>query len=509
MNRLYWSFTFLFCVFTLGVLIAIPENIILNLSLMGIGLSLIAGKLFWGRAEAKKLLSEIKLKSLLSYSLSVFLLLGIWGLLNYMGVKIQKSWSLSPDQKSLDLSEQSRVLLEGIEQKTEILLLAPRPSWESYLPMLRRVREVQPLISIEAFDLDLNPLMIEQYKLEKKEALIIKRGEKKVTSYFWPERSQEEVLVNALLKFSLDKPKLILFSQGHGEFSIYDRGNQGLSYFKDRLTEQNFMVQGVDLSKEKISEKASLLVIWGKKRPFTGEEIDQIQNFLNGGGQILMAQGPYFKKGRDLGLEKVLEDWDILFQNQMVLDKTSSAEGMEASIVQVKKYNKSHPVLKDFKGVLYFPLASSLKVGQNQKDKRAMLMFESEVFPATWAERDLESLMKGRASFDQGDEKGPIGLGLSSQKVTHPFGGIVLLASSSFALNHYSAQVNHYQLLLNTVSWQLGLENLILKERVALKRAPIILSQKHLYLIFYFSVLLLPILSSGLALALFFRKRRG
>ena len=94
----------------------------------------------------------------------------------------------------------------------------------------------------------------------------------KVTTYFKEGVRVEETLVNALLRLTQEKPKEVYFSQGHGEFQISDQGNQGLSYLAEKLVEQNFVVGGLDLSKEDIPPKTSLFVLWGVKRPFLSNE---------------------------------------------------------------------------------------------------------------------------------------------------------------------------------------------------------------------------------------------
>lgn len=505
-NIMYWGFTLVFWLVTFGAWITVPEAVSLNITLLMIGISLVFFKLVWDKKKLIGFARDIKAKSLFNLFVSSFLLVCIWALINYLGMK--DLWSLNITQdKRLELSEQTQVLAKSLGE-VKVSLITKRERWPFFLPLINKVKKLNKNIDFHAYDLDLKPSLIEKYKLDGIDALVLEDQQKKVVTYFEKNKRGEQVIVNALLRFSQEKPKVITFSQGHGEYSLFDKGNQGLSYLAEKLGEQNFIVNEVDLSKRQIAKETSMLVIWGSKRPMRDEEIEKIKMFLAGGGQLLIAQGPSFGKDHFQKMRDFIKDWDLVLTNTMIIDKLSPTQGMEASIAQIQKFNKSHGVFKNFEGKLYFPLTSPLSVTHAHEKKRAILMAESEVFPASWGEANLNSIKEGVVSFDKDkDIPGPLGVMASSQQTEIPFAGVTVIGSSSFALNNYMAQTAHFKTLLNIISWQLGLDDLILKDREALKREPIILSQKHLYLIFYFAVLLLPLLFFISALYFYLRKR--
>lgn len=505
-SRLYWGFTLIFWLVSFSSWIVAPESIILNSVLLVIGIALIFGKLFWTYRSVRLIAKEFKFTRMISLLISLVLFLAIWSLANFVVYKKQLIL-YSHSIGEAKLSEQSLALIKQVK-KSKFTLYTKRERWNFFLPLLRKVKAQNSLIEFEAFDLDLHPSYIQKHKLTGIDALIIESGNKKITTYFNPDKKVELTLINALLRLTQDRPMEIVFSQGHGEFQITDEGNQGLSYLREKLEEQSFVTMSLDLVKSDIPLSTSLFIIWGPKRMFETSEIDRIKKFLKRGGQLLIAQGPVFGNDSFREMRELLESWDLRLQNQIVLDKLSPAQGMEPTIVIAQSANKTHPVLKSFKSKLYMPLSAPLKITQNLSNKRALPMLTSEAFPAVWGESNLSGVLKGQAVYEEGkDEKGPFVLMASSQQVDGNMAGIVTVASSSFALNNYSAQASHFQLLLNTISWQLGLDHLVLKNRYTDKREPIILSQKHIYLIFYIAVLLLPLLGMFAALYFYTRKK--
>lgn len=507
-NKLYWLGTLLFWLVTFSAWIVTPESIILNSALLVIGLALIGIRIFWDRENFKKLALEINPIKLMSLFMTIFLSLSILGVLNYIFYKKQTRWELISNRK-LDLSEQTKILIKSLG-KTKMTLITKRERWGIFFPILQRVKALNPDIEFEARDIDLEPTLAQKYKLDQIDALLFEQENKRVTTYFSEKKRIEETLLNALLKMSQKKSHVITFSQGHGEYSILDEGNQGLSFLKEKLEEQNFIVTSVDLSREEIAPEISMLVLWEPKRLIEESELEKIKKFLIDGGKLFVAKGPSFGT-RDYfeNIRTLLLSWDIETKNMMLIDKLSTVEGMEATISQITTFNENHPVTKNFKGKMYLPLAAPLFVTQNHSDKRAVSMAQSAPFPGVWAEKDLQGILRGEAIFNEGqDIKGPLSVMASSQEVEAPFSSIIYIGSSSFALNNYSAQAPQFNLLLNAISWQLGLGEMILNERENLKREPIILSQRHLYLVFYFVVLLLPLLSFMMAFWCYLRRRR-
>lgn len=506
-SKIYWIGVLVFWLVSLSAWIVTPESIVLNGTLLVIGVVLIFAKLFWSYKSTRVIFKELNILKVLGMLLSFFLFISIWSLSNFLFHK-KPVVVYSHDIAVAQLSEQTKALLDQVDTAT-ITLLTKRERWEYFLPILRKVKSYNPQIEYQAFDLDLNPSLIQKYKLTGIDALVLETPNKKVTTYFNPKKKIEMSLVNALLRLTQENPLEISFSQGHGEFQITDEGNQGLSFLRDKLEEQSFIVNTVDLSKSEIALQTSLLVLWGSKRRFEISEVQKIINFLERGGQVFIAQGPVFGSDAFSSLRDLLKLWDLSLENRILLDKLSSSKGMEPTIITAQSVNKTHPVMKSFdKKQIYLPLSSPIIITQNHGNKRALSMLSSESFPAVWGESNLQGVLQGQASFDQDiDTKGPFVVMASSQQTDGNLGGVVLAASSSFALNNYSAQTSHFQLILNTISWQLGLDHLVLNKRLADKREPIILSQKHIYFIFYIAVLLLPILGMFSAFYFFMRKK--
>lgn len=113
------------------------------------------------------------------------------------------------------------------------------------------------------------------------------------------------------------------FLQGHGERSITDPDIQGVSKLAE-IFHRNYVETPILenlLGTNSIPLDCSLLVIDGPNAEFQPTELDKISQYLDQGGRLFALFDSHSVE-HQLGLEKILEKWNVRVTHSTVLDPT-------------------------------------------------------------------------------------------------------------------------------------------------------------------------------------------
>jgi hypothetical protein len=204
----------------------------------------------------------------------------------------------------------------------------------------------------------------------------------------------------------------------------------------------------------------------------------------------------------------MLTKFGLMIRNDVIVDRLSTVQGTDASILLVEKFNKDNPITKNFKSRVIFPLASSILKINNENYKISPLAFSTQ-FPGSWAESDTYSLLKGRVTYSSEDLKGPVTMAMTSESKTNALDfqtKIFVVGTSRFILNGYQNQTPNFNLFLNAISWVVDDNAIISMSRPELQEEKIYMSDKQIKLIWYLSILLIP-LFMGILSIVTYRKR--
>lgn len=126
----------------------------------------------------------------------------------------------------------------------------------------------------------------------------------------------ESVLVTAIRDLGGGVRRIVYESAGHQEFMTADKLHMG--GFRHHLTEN----EGIDFRPISLIEykgvptDCELLVIMGPIDPFQPHEIEVIRDYLERGGNVLVAVRPK----KRTGLEKLLEEYSVVVGDNLVYD---------------------------------------------------------------------------------------------------------------------------------------------------------------------------------------------
>ncbi|MBL7663940.1 MAG: GldG family protein [Bacteriovoracaceae bacterium] len=396
------------------------------------------------------------------------------------------------------LSEQTKAVLNSMPAELKLTYFAKRTLWERSMALLNLYRAEKSNLIINAIDIELQPQIARANKIEKDNSLLIEYLERKMIIPL----KNELNLTNALLKVLKNKTIKVYSTVGHNEVDLYNSEREGGSHLMDLMQTDSYHVESLNIQKDGIPRDTYALMILGPRQPFFDTELKQLRQFLEQGGKLLITLGPEFNGNIHASLIALIAEYGLIFNNDIVVDTLAQNFNSDATIPFINDYDQEHPITKNFKDKTVFPLTSSLLKNERVKDAQVFLLAKSQNFPASWAETDLKAVAAGKAQFDARDRRGPQAvMGALTKGETK----IAAFGNSAFLINGYHSMSANYNLFLNTLSWLLDDEKLISFNRPGLQNQVILLSAGQVQLIFYFSVIVVPILLAGIALFMYKR----
>lgn len=439
-------------------------------------------------------------KNLFKNSITVFLVICIFSIVNYLSYKNPVSFDLTGN-KLHTLTDQSQEVLNKFQDEVKITLYAKRIEWPSYLSTLKLYQSINKKIILNAIDVEENPALVKLNNISENGSVIIEYQGRKVIG----KATTELEITNLLLKLIRSKKMKIFYTKGHGEVDFQDISAQGASYLKSRLNEFNYELYSIDLLQSPVIPKeVDAVILIGPKNGLLDQEIDTLKNYLNNGGNLLVTVAPNFEKKDWNNLTNLIKDQGIEVVNSIVLDRLATVQGSQATIPIVNSFNNSHSITKKFNNRILFPLVSAIRTIENSNITVNWLAKTSS-FPASWAETTLEELSSARAAFDSKDIQGPITVAAVSSNKEN-FSKMAVIGSTSMLINSYQSQSANFNFFMNVLTWLIDDEGIISLNRPSLNSERIFLGSYQVTLIFWVCIIFIPFAFFGTAIYFYRRK---
>lgn len=481
--------------------IAIPDVLILNLSVTASALIFTMILLVVYRKDFYEFYTSGFFKGFSKSLVSISLVLGILGFANYLGFKHPTQWDVTANKKN-SLTNQTERVLKSMGKDLKFTIFSTRKEHGAILALLNLYRLVKTDAQIVFVDIEVRPELVKKYGIDKSGTVLIEYDDKsqKVTLL------SELKITNSLIRVSRDKDPVIFYSTGHDEMNLTDKENEGGSYLKELLRKGSYDVRPIVLSSySELPNFVSALMIWGPKQGFHQTELNVIENYLKRGGRIMVALDPNVDDDKVIDLRALLAKWGVNIQNNLVVDRLKHINGSNGSVPMLDKYNIDHPVTKEFKGQVFFPLVSSIEKVQGSSGKLSLLA-QTSPFPASWGEMSLEEFISGAITYNQEkDIKGPLGL-LAAWEGAGTAARMILSGNSTFVINTYQKFSKNYSLFINSLSWLVDEDRLISFNLPVVRDEPVFISSPQLGIIFYFSVLFVPLAMIIMAVVIYRRR---
>ena len=465
-------------------------------------------------------LTRRQFKQLSLAATSVLVVLGILIAVNYLANRRALRWDLTANAVHT-LSEQSQKVVSGLDAPLKILLFDQSDRFANYTDRLSQYKNASRQLSVEYVDGNLDPVRAKQFEIQAFPTLVLQYKDKteKVQSV------DEREITSAIIRVMSGAQRKAYFVQGHGERD--PMGENPLSYrgVAGLLKGDNFTVETLALTQHKeVPDDATVVVIAGPTADFLPEELEQVKQYLDKGGKLLLLLDPPLgERPQPLtGLIGLVREWGVEVGNDVVLDVSGRSQRPEL-VVAVPPF-PNHPITESFRLGAIFPLARSVTpIMPPPQGKTVQPVIESA--RQAWAETDLAALQKegSQPEIDtaKGDKAGPVSIAVAvstpappadakpDDPKTPPQTRLVVFGDSDFASDAVSGSVGNIDLFLNTISWLTAQENLISIRPKEPGNSRLTITPGEMNMVWWFAVAGVPLAVLVVGIVSWTRRRRS
>ncbi len=395
--------------------------------------------------------------------LSTLLGIALLGMLGFLSTRYHHRFDWS-EQKVHTLSDQSRKVLEGLEQDVEVTALVSSVDQAPVRELLDRYAYQSDRFRVEYADPNERPGLLQQFgiapeKLGERGLVRVAIGGEAVEV----SEIDEEHVTNAMVKLSRTGEKVVYFVQGHGEDAIEGEGADGREGFAraaDALRNENYRVAPLLLAGvPDVPEDADVVIVAGAKSRLFDEELAVLDRYLARGGAVLALVDP---RVAGSWVDK-LRAWGAEVGDDIVIDRALALFG-RAVTPFAGRYDPEQPITRDFRDARNDAVMFHEVRSVRARDGSALtpIVFTGD---ASWAERDLGRLdSEGAASMDSDDLAGPVPVMIAGTPALSASGGdggdaqarLVVVGDTNFASNEFIDAGRNRDLFLNAANWLIG-----------------------------------------------------
>jgi len=443
---------------------------------------------------------------------ALIMLLGFIGIvvvLNYLIFENPKRWDLTEDNENTLAQETLDTLDSLAEPVVAKAFFTSRLTTDEAKSLLDQYQfNADGLFDYEFIDPEANPVLAEQSNITRDGTIVLVMADQQEQVTF----VSENELTSALVRLMNPEARTIYFLSGHGEYSIEDFSDDSYSMVKTTLENKNYTVAPLNLlAINKVPEDAEVIVIPGPRKPLSAEEVELLKKYLNKGGSVITLQEPLpvteFGDSTDPLAEYLSADWGIVFGDDIVVDPTST----QPFAPYANEYG-SHEITEKMQNITsVFPSVRSVRAKETEDGPGVVQLVLTA--PQSWAETSIAELggENPQVAFDEGeDTPGPIPLAVVAENF-ETTGKVVVIGDSDFAADLNFPAYGNGDLIINSVDWAAGREDLInLTPKEKTERTIIPPQSIMMNLILLGTVFVLPGLALlGGILVWVQRKRRG
>lgn len=341
-------------------------------------------------------------------------LLGILIIINYL-IALNFEYFDVTERHVHSLSDSSQKLLGEIDFPISIKAFYLAKNQKRIKTLFDDYKNANDNISFEVIDPLQNPVIAEKYDV-KFPRTIIYEAQSKSTRLEPPPPGKvhtERELTTALYRLVTDNEKKAYFSAGHGEFSILNTQSDGINLLAERLRDQNYLVETLNIQDDTvIPEDCDVLIIVNPVTPFLDEEISHIKNYIIKGGGLITAVQP----GAEPNIDGLLKMVNLSYGKNFVYETASDRTTRRGPTAPICVPYDPSEITEDMENQnILMPGVRSIDLSGMHEDITHVRLLASS--KDSWAETDLESAveMNKRPERDENEMKGPITVAVASE----------------------------------------------------------------------------------------------
>ena len=461
-------------------------------------------------------------------ALAIIIVGGILVFIVLLGTRYSLRWDLTRDQ-SQSLSAVSRSLLKEVNKPLTLTVFFPEGHPER--PRAREILELytrqNPQVSLRFFDPERDPVRADEAGYRRPGNVLLEfEGRKQLAETF-----TEEPISEALRRVLQKESKKIYFLTGHGERSD-PREHRGFRVAKKALENEGYKLADLTLLMEgEVPKDAAVVTIVAPKKDLLPNEVKALKEYLGRGGRLFILLEPF----DNAGLKDFLAGYGVNLDNGMVFEYNQLTQDRAILSPIVTRYGP-HRITQDFTLFTIFPGPRPLFL--NKEVKTVTLLPLVTTSPSSW-EKLGEDWQKDwqkdkKPLYDQKlDKKGPFTVAAlvepksdkqpaksdakpakPDQKPSEPEKSVkasqaflAVFGDADFAADEFFNQLGNGDLFLNTVNFLAAEEKQIIIRKTDQKLEPLQLTRWQILMIFFISVILLPLAMLAAGMSAYFRRR--
>ena len=299
---------------------------------------------------------------------------------------------------------------------------------------------------------------------------------------------------------SEDLPKAY-FLTGHGEAESSDDFLEALE--KGNYETEEFSLLNVD----EVPEDADLIVINAPSSDLSEEEVTMLEDYVAGGGHLLVLSGPNKTDVHLDNLNSILEATGVAINEGVVIENNRDYYAFAQNYILLPEIESSDitSALIDEKSKVIMPIAAGLSVSESSKFTVTSLLETSEEAYSKVAGYELTTYEK-----EEDDIDGPFSLAISAI-ADGTDGKLVWIASDVFlddGYNSYSSGAN-IDFVMNSISYMIGQEDQISIRAKSLDYNYLTISESNAKRIKIIMIVLIPAIYLLYGAEEILRRRKG
>ena len=366
---------------------------------------------FWSRRS-----TEIGTNAIIS-TLAV---IGILAAINVLGARYSTRIDLT-EAKQFTLAPESIAIAANLESPVKVWIFSyqANPADEALLDNYRRASDGQ--ISYEYVDPQAKPAIVQEFGVTAEGEVFLEANDgRQFVQTIGLDRLSESQLSNRIAQLGAGAASKIYFLQGHGERSVSDGQQDGMTRVLKALEEKNFAIEPLTLTNaatgSTIPPDAAVLAIISPATALFDHEIAAISDYLAAGGRVLLTVDP----NTEPKLDEFAASWGIELGQGIAIDPERWVQGLGPAAPLAIDYGQ-HPITQDFgQDFSLFPVVKPLRLietdGVAAEITAQPLVFTSDT---SWEEMNLDEGPDWKQ--DDGDQPGPLILAVAlSQPASKP-----------------------------------------------------------------------------------------
>jgi ABC-type uncharacterized transport system involved in gliding motility auxiliary subunit len=361
----------------------------------------------------------------------------------------------------------------------------------------------------EFIDPDQDPLAARQAGITGDGKILLTMG----TAREIASSASESELTGTLIRLISPMERVVYFLEGHGEASIEPVGGDEISFSiaKSTLEAKNYTVKGLNLLTNggSIPADALAIIIAGPQKPITQDEMDLLENYVDGGGSLVVMEDPtqltQFGTTPDPLSNYLTTTWGIKLNDDVVIDLENSQNPLQAFSSNYSQHAITQNLSLNY--VVILPQARSITItGEKENVTQTPLILTTE---NSWGETELTA--GEQPQFDQEkDNLGPLTLAAAGEN-TATTARVVVVGNSVFAADQSFDAYGNGNMFVNSVDWAAKEDSLInITPRERTTRTMLQVSNLSMIIIIILSIFVIPgtIIALGVS-SWIARRRRG